>query len=87
MRIQLFTQDKCAKCPPAKEMVMRIQRDRGVAVQEFDVESIDGMAEAAYYGIMSTPSVVLIDSEGSEIVSWRGVTPDESKIYSLLDEN
>ncbi len=87
MKIHLFTQQNCPKCPPAKAMVSEITSEREVEVSEFDVETIDGMAEAAYYGIMSTPSVVLVDSTGNEIISWRGVEPDKSKILRILDEN
>jgi glutaredoxin len=87
MKIQIFTQKNCARCPPAKETVHEINSERGVEFSEFDVETVDGMAEAAYYGIMSTPSVVLVDGAGDEIISWRGVAPDKSKILKILDEN
>jgi glutaredoxin len=87
MRIQLFTQKNCARCPPAKETVHEINSERGVEFSEFDVETVDGMAEAAYYGIMSTPSVVLVGTDEEEIISWRGVAPDKSKILKILDEN
>ena len=87
MKIQLFTQRECAKCPPAKEIVSELNTEHGIDVAEFDVETVDGMAEAAYYGIMSTPSVVLVDGVGDEIISWRGVSPDKSKILNLLNEN
>jgi glutaredoxin len=87
MKIQLFTQRECAKCPPAKEIVNQLNTEHGIDVAEFDVETVDGMAEAAYYGIMSTPSIVLVDGVGDEIISWRGVSPDKSKILNILDEN
>ncbi len=87
MKIQLFTQRECAKCPPAKEIVNELNSEHGVEVSEFDVETVDGMAEAAFYGILSTPSVVLVDGVGDEIISWRGVSPDKSKILNILDEN
>ncbi len=87
MRIQLFTQKNCPKCPPAKETIREISSERSVDVSEFDVETVDGMAEAAFYGIMSTPAVVLIDGDGEEIVSWRGVPPEKNRILRILDGN
>ena len=86
MKIQLFTQQHCPKCPPAKEAVMEIKTERDIEVCEFDVERVDGMAEAAYYGIMSTPAVVLVDNGGEEIISWRGIAPDKDTILRLLDD-
>ncbi|MFQ5800390.1 MAG: thioredoxin family protein [Candidatus Hydrothermarchaeales archaeon] len=87
MKIQLFTQKDCPKCPLAKETLRELTAEREVDVCEFDVETVDGMAEAAYYGIMSTPAVVLVDNEGNEVISWRGVAPDKYKILKILDEN
>jgi glutaredoxin len=87
MRIQIFTQRDCPRCPPAKEALMEIKSERGVEVSEFDVETVDGMAEAAFYGIMTTPATVLVNSSGDEIISWRGVAPDKDKILRILDGN
>jgi thioredoxin-related protein len=87
MKIQFFTQKECANCPPAKETLKEIKSERDVDVSELDVETVDGMAEAAYYGIMSTPSIVLVNSSGDEIISWRGVVPDKDKVLRILDEN
>lgn len=87
MEIQLFTQKNCPKCPTAKETIRQINTEKGYAYREFDVETVDGMAEAAYYGILSTPSLVLVDSAGDEVISWRGTVPDKHKIINILDEN
>jgi len=87
LRIELFTQKQCPRCSEAKAVIEELKAERRVEVSEFDVESIDGMAEAAYYGVMSTPSVVLVDRSGEEIMSWRGVAPDKQKIIQLLDGN
>ncbi len=87
MKLQVFTQKECPRCPAAKETVQELVRERDVDVAEFDVETVDGMAEAAYYGIMSTPSIVLVNSSGEEIISWRGIAPDKDRILQILDEN
>lgn len=87
MKIQLFTQKQCPRCPSAKEVIREINSERQIDVVEFDVDTVDGMAEAAYYGIISTPSVVLVDGSGEEVISWRGIAPDKHKILNILDEN
>ncbi|RMF89743.1 MAG: thioredoxin family protein [Methanobacteriota archaeon] len=87
MKIELFTQKHCPNCPPAKETLREVSAAKGVPIVEYDVESVDGMAEAAYYGIMSTPSVVVVDQSGEEIISWRGVAPDKERLLRILDGN
>jgi hypothetical protein len=76
MTIKLFVKDDCPRCPAAKKAC------EGIAgVQTFDVGQIEGLAEASFYGVLATPSVLVIDSQGAEIVSWRGAVPDRA----LLD--
>ncbi|GAI78530.1 unnamed protein product [marine sediment metagenome] len=49
--------------------------EKEIEVQYFDIESVDGLAEASYYNIVSTPSVVALDNNENEIEIWRGKTP------------
>ncbi len=44
-------------------------------VEFFDVGEVEGLAEAAFYGVMSTPSIVITDEIGKEIMGWRGIVP------------
>jgi len=44
-------------------------------VEFFDVGEVEGLAEAAFYGVMSTPSIVITDETGNEITGWRGIVP------------
>ena len=53
-------------------------------VQVFDVTSIDGLAEASFYNVLATPSVLVLDSSGKEIAAWRGEAPDASAIHQLM---
>lgn len=49
-------------------------------VQYFDVDMFDGLAEASYYDIASTPSIVVLDNNDNEIKIWRGKTPHLEEI-------
>lgn len=71
MNIKLFVKDDCPRCPAAKNACEGIE-----GVQVYDVGDIDGLAEASFYGILATPSVLVLDSDGRELVSWRGAVPD-----------
>jgi len=66
----------------AKKIIEEIKKS-GIEVEEFDVETVDGMAEAALYMVMSTPTTILVNSGEEEIISWRGKIPDKNKIFEL----
>jgi hypothetical protein len=72
--IKIFVKAKCPKCPAVKEIGAELKRE-GVAVFNYDLDTIDGLAEASFYSILSTPSIIIEDEEEREIKSWRGVVP------------
>ncbi|MDZ4181105.1 MAG: hypothetical protein U1E29_18035 [Coriobacteriia bacterium] len=79
MYVKLFVKSDCPRCPAAKRAVEGIDH-----VEVFDVDNIDGLAEASFHGILATPSVLVVDSSGTEIESWRGETPDPGRLRELL---
>jgi len=86
MKLKFFSQDKCPKCPAAKAVVDELKA-AGVPVEYYDVKTVDGRAEAVYYGLMSTPSAVLTDNSDVELDSWRGEAPDKDAVLKLWKEN
>jgi len=84
--VKIFTKAKCPKCPAAKEMGMALKKE-GVEVLNYDLDTIDGLAEASFYSVLSTPSVVIEDEEEREMASWRGIVPtlQEVRQYLLKD--
>jgi hypothetical protein len=79
MRIKLFVKDDCPKCPAAKRACEGID-----GVEVFDVSEIDGLAEAAYHSVLSTPTTLVVDGNGSEIASWRGEAPDRRALLATV---
>ncbi len=84
MILKLFTKKNCPKCPAAKKVVKSLltmlHRDGGTGgkkpkLEKFDIDTVDGMAEAAFYMVMSTPTILLCNDGGKEIASWRGEVP------------
>jgi len=73
MKIKIFWQKNCPHCPEAKSIGKQLEKE--AEVQYFDVDSVDGLAEASYYDIASTPSIVVFDNNDNEIQVWRGKTP------------
>ena len=81
--IKLFVQQKCHKCPQAKE-VGNTLKNEGFEVKEYDIRTADGMAEAAFHSIQSTPVFILEDSDENIIADFRGEIPTPQKVKDLL---
>lgn len=82
--VKFFGKENCPNCVPVKEIVREL-RQKGIIVEYVDVESVDGRAEAMFYDIMSTPSTVVVDQSGNEVVSWRSKTPKTQEILSFFE--
>ena len=74
MKMKIFWQKDCPNCPGAKDIGKILEEE--LAVQYYDVNTVDGLAEACIYQVMSTPSIVLVTEKGKEIESWRGILPE-----------
>jgi glutaredoxin len=81
--IKLFVQQKCNKCPQAKE-VGNTLKNEGFEVMEYDIRTADGMAEAAFHSIQTTPAIILEDSDENIIADFRGEIPTPQEVKDLL---
>ncbi len=64
--IRLFTREHCQRCPAAKDIATRLQKE-GVKIQVINTSTIDGYAEATFYNVLSTPTWVVTDKDGVEL--------------------
>jgi hypothetical protein len=48
------------------------------------LDTIEGLAEASFYSILSTPSLIIEDEEEREVISWRGVIPTLQEVKQYL---
>jgi len=78
MRIKLFVKDSCPRCPEAKHAC------EGLDVEVYDLSEVDGLAEAAFHNVMATPTVLVVDSGGSEIAAWRGEAPARATLRATV---
>jgi len=81
--IKIFTKAKCPKCPQVREIGTELKKE-GVPVFNYDLDTIDGLAEASFYSILSTPSIIIEDEEERELISWRGVVPTLQEVKQYL---
>jgi hypothetical protein len=79
LNVKLFVKDQCPRCPAAKRACEGID-----AVEVFDVASVDGLAEASFYTVLATPTVLVVDTNGREVAGWRGESPDRSALMAVL---
>jgi len=79
VHIKLFVKDNCPRCPAAKLALADFD-----GVEVYDVDDVDGLAEASYYSVLSTPSVLVIDSAGREVGSWRGEVPKPADVRHIV---
>ncbi|MRR11321.1 hypothetical protein EG835_02285 [bacterium] len=79
MEVKLFIREDCPECPAA------MRACEGIAnLSVYDLSDLQGIVEASSLGVQVTPSVVVVDSAGREVASWRGETPDPSEIRAVL---
>lgn len=81
--IKLFWKNGCTRCPQAKELCKKLETE-GFSVAYYDVESVDGLAEASFHEVLSTPSIIIVDGNDEELFSYRGVVPSYMEIKSCL---
>jgi len=64
--IKLFLSQNCRLCTTARE------RLKGLDYTAYDIGTVDGLAEASYYGVLSTPTMIEVDSQGEEVQRFVG---------------
>lgn len=84
MTLKIFTQPNCPKCPAAKKLGEEIEKEGKIKVEWFDITTVDGMAEASFYSVLSTPGLILVDDKGEEIAGWRGKVPTKAEIEKRI---
>ena len=71
---KLFWREDCPKCPAAKQIIQQL-RLQGYVTTEHNLQTTEGLAEAAFYGVLSTPTIILTDEQERILAEWRGVVP------------
>jgi glutaredoxin len=84
--VKIFTRAQCPKCPAVKEVGKKLEEE-GVSVFQYDLDTTDGLAEASFCSVLSTPSLVIEDEQEREVVSWRGRVPTLGEVKQHLGMN
>ncbi|WP_219418050.1 glutaredoxin family protein [Pseudonocardia nigra] len=59
VEITLLTQDDCAFCGVAKEILTRVRHDYSLRVREIDLATAEGQRLAASAGVLFAPGVLI----------------------------
>lgn len=81
MRVVLFWREGCAKCPEAKRLLDQLKVE---GYESFDIDTEEGLTEASFYNVMSTPSILILDADDEEIAGWRGIIPSSEEMLDVL---
>ncbi len=83
MKLLLFTLPKCPHCPAAEEVVRKVAPDYGENGLIYDgkirLKTNEGKELARRYNVRGTPTVILVNNDGSVIKRFVGA-PDESSL-------
>ncbi|MDD5748688.1 MAG: hypothetical protein PHP64_06555 [Actinomycetota bacterium] len=75
MILKVFVKEDCPNCPAAKEVASQFPFSR-----VYSIDESEGLAEAAFYSVLCTPSIVLVDEDDQVIQSWRCHVPRPAEI-------
>lgn len=70
-KIALFISQSCPKCPKAKEDAEALKAE-GYRVVVYDIGTVDGLTEASYLGVQSSPTFIVLDKEENVMYDSRG---------------
>ena len=84
MKLKVFTKENCPNCPAAKKVAEAIEDEGKLQVEYFNVDDPDGLAEAQFFSVLATPTMVLADDTDKEVASWRGAAPEKKEVYDKM---
>jgi thiol-disulfide isomerase/thioredoxin len=80
-KVKFFFKKDCPKCPAAKAVVSQLPEE---LVEYHNLDEVDGLTEGAYYMVVSTPTVLVVDDQGREVRAWRGEVPELTTLREVL---
>lgn len=84
--VKIFWKSNCPKCPAATK-VGGILEKGGVKVIKYNLDTVDGLAEGAYYSVMTTPTLIVEDEKENPIVDFRGTVPTANEVKKAISRH
>jgi glutaredoxin len=82
MKLKLFTQPNCPRCPSAKVIAETVSKHRDdITLEILDVSDINSLTTALMMQIVSTPSFAIDDTP-----IFVGVVPSRQELIARIEE-
>jgi hypothetical protein len=82
-KVKLFWKTECPQCGNAKIVSSQLEK-AGLHVSDYNLDTPDGLAEASYYSVMSTPTMIIEDEKENTIASFSGQVPTPSEVKQAI---
>ena len=87
--IAVFGKQECARCKTTKNklehFLARWKLDHNVHLAFHDLDTVDGLAEGAFYDLRDIP-LTIIENEGRQVARWDGEVPSSQSLRLVLEE-
>jgi len=72
LKLLFFWSEHCPNCHPCRDILDSSE----YPYTPLDITTVDGMSEAVFYNVQSTPTVLIIDADTDTVLdSFHGTTP------------
>ena len=85
-KVYIFGKPTCPVCKDAHKKIkyFKEKKDFNAEIKYFDMETVDGLAEGAYYEVDDVPTVIILD-EKKEIARWVKKPPISKEFLPYLE--
>ncbi|MFH0732794.1 MAG: thioredoxin family protein [Candidatus Omnitrophota bacterium] len=88
MKIKIFGKKGCAKCETTRNklshFIEKWNYNDIVSLDFMDMDTIDGVAEGAYYDVLKIPTTV-IEKDNETIARWDGEVPNSDELKTHFE--
>lgn len=82
-KVKLFWRAECPHCGNAKIVGGQLKAE-GLDVYDYNLDTTDGLAEASFYGVMSTPTIIIEDERENTVALFSGQIPPYTEVKKTL---
>jgi thiol-disulfide isomerase/thioredoxin len=90
MTVAIFGKEDCHRCKAAQKKIAFFLNKWGlsetVATKFYDMSTVDGMAEGAFYDVLDIPTTIIF-ADGKSLARWEGKLPLSSELGSHLQNS
>lgn len=88
MKILLFVSSSCSYCPKAEKVVSKVAPEYyeyGLKYKKIRIKTEEGKKLSTKFGIMSLPTILMLDDNGIELQKIVGV-PSEENLKNKIEK-